>query len=77
MTYYKCPVLINYDVTIVGYNAAATYVLGTFSGSNARASLKTEQFFILQIQIKTESVGQILRMIKQQTKRSTALAGMF
>ena len=36
----KCPVLINYDVTIVGYNAAATYVLGTFSGSNARASLK-------------------------------------
>ena len=40
VTYYKCPVLINYDVTIVGYNAAATYVLGTFSGSNARASLK-------------------------------------
>lgn len=40
VTYYKCPVLINYDVTIVGCNAAATYVLGTFSGSNARASLK-------------------------------------
>ena len=40
MTYYKCPVLINYDVTIIGCNAAATYVLGTFSGSNARASLK-------------------------------------
>ena len=42
VTYYKCPVLINYDVTIVGYNAAATYVLGTFSGSNARASFKKQ-----------------------------------
>lgn len=40
VTYYKCPVLINYDVTIVGYNAKETYVLGTFNGGNARASLK-------------------------------------
>lgn len=39
VTYYKCPVLINYDVTITGCDAT-TYVLGTFSGSNARASLK-------------------------------------
>ena len=40
VTYYKCPVLISYDVTIAGYDTNSSSILGQFSGSNARASLK-------------------------------------
>lgn len=43
-TYYKCPVLISYDVTMVFYfgfnNNTSVYKMATFSGNDARSSLK-------------------------------------
>lgn len=44
VTYYKCPVLVSYDVTIATYEYLMkewkSYIWGEFKGNNARASLK-------------------------------------
>ena len=63
VTYYKCPVLISYDVTVAVYHQLIqseyySSIIARFHGDDARKSLKNRAILIQHIPMQTKSTGQ-------------------